>query len=153
MDRHAGLELAGTPISLVESPTDAVVGVSADGVITTWGRGAQRLFGYESQEVVGRPVTILAPDEEVRTPHELLHELLAGADVDRVETDRITKDGRRLRVLASLSAVTDHHGETVGILGVYRVRRDDQPAPLQGRLHDRRRSRRGRTLEWQPVRP
>ncbi len=119
-DRYAQAELASPSVSLVEAATDAVVGVSPDGLITTWAESARRLFGYEAGEVVGRPIAILAPDEDAGNPQQLIDKLLAGTDVDRVETDRITKDGRRLRVQVSLSTVADCHGQTVGVLGVYR---------------------------------
>jgi putative two-component system response regulator len=104
----------------VEAAADALVGVSPDGLITVWGAGAQRLFGYEPEEALGRRVSILAPSEDEREPYELIHEALAGTGVDRVETNRITKDGRRLRVVVSLSAVTDRDGRAAGIIGVYR---------------------------------
>jgi len=137
VDRCTGRELTAPAIGLVEAATDAVVGVSVGGLITTWGNGAQHLFGYEPDEVVGRPVSILAPDDS-RKPHELIHALLVGTDVDRVETDRITKDGRRLRVLVSLSAVADAQGRTVEILGVYRDITQQRDAEAAWQASERR---------------
>ena len=131
-------ELATPSVTLVESATDAVVGVSPDGLIATWGVGAQRLFGYSASEAVGSAVTILAPDTHVRKPHELLHEVLAASDVERVETDRITKDGRRLRVMVSLSAIINQNGETVGVLAVYRDMTRQRDAEAAWRETERR---------------
>jgi len=79
-----------------------------------------------------------APGDDLRRPTELIHEFLTGTDVDRVETDRITKDGRRLRVLVSLSAVTDGDGRTAEILGVYRDITRQRDAEAAWRASERR---------------
>jgi putative two-component system response regulator len=110
------LELA----SLVESATDAVIGVSPDGVINSWGERAELLFGYARGEAVGRSITMLAPLDRPREPTTLMEQVLDGQAVHRIETERICKDGRRVIVLLSLAAIRGEGGAILGAVGVYR---------------------------------
>jgi cyclic di-GMP phosphodiesterase len=110
------LELA----SLVESATDAVVGVSPAGVITSWGDGAERLFGYSRDEALGRSIGLLAPPDRDGEPTSLLERVLAGEKVHRTEAERIGKDGTRLNVLISLARIRGERGNVLGAVGVYR---------------------------------
>jgi putative two-component system response regulator len=114
------LERAVRDANVAESASDAVVGISPDGVIATWGERAERLFGYETAEAVGRPVTLLASPEHTRTQGELIARVLAGRRVERLEIERTGKDGRRLSLLLSLSAVHTRDGRAAGVLGVFR---------------------------------
>jgi putative two-component system response regulator len=132
-DGLSDLERAVRSASLVESASDAIVGVSPAGVITSWGQCATRLFGYEREEVVGRCITLLAPPENPQQPHDLISQVLAGRAIERLETERVSRDGERRNVLLSLSAVTDRHGQAVGVLGIYRdisAQRDAEVALL-----------------------
>ena len=95
------LELA----SLVESATDAVIGVTPEGVITSWGESAELLFGYTREEAVGRPITMLAPLDRSDEPTTFIEHVLSGQRVQRVETERICRDGRSVNVLLSLAAI------------------------------------------------
>jgi putative two-component system response regulator len=112
--------LLAAAAGMAEFAGDALVAVSPDGLITNWGEGARRLFGYDEQEVVGRSITILAPDGGPNNPPELIARVRLGLSVKRVEANRITKDGRTLRVLISLSAITSKTGEAQGVFGLYR---------------------------------
>ena len=109
------LELA----SLVESATDAVVGVSPAGLITSWGEGAELLFGYARDEVLDRSIGLLAPPDRDGEPSSLLERVLAGEKVHRVEAVRVRKDGTRLNVLISLARIVGEQGTVLGAVGTY----------------------------------
>jgi PAS domain S-box-containing protein len=114
------VELAFRAASLVESAGDAVVSVALDGRITSWGEGARRMFDYLPEEVLGRHVSLLSPPEQFERPHELMREAIDAGAIERLETVRVAKDGRRLKVLVSRMPVTDSAGHVVGLLGLYR---------------------------------
>lgn len=110
------LELA----SVLETASDAVVGVTPQGSITSWGAGAERLFGYTGEDALGRPISMLAPPGRPDEPGTLIQRVLAGHRVDRVETERVSKDGRALPVLLSLRVTYGHRGEATGVVGIFR---------------------------------
>ncbi|HEY2719081.1 MAG TPA: HD domain-containing phosphohydrolase [Solirubrobacteraceae bacterium] len=110
------LELA----SLLESASDAVVGATPEGMIKSWGSGAERLFGYTSQEAVGQHISMLAPPDRAEEPGAFLRQALDGDRVEQLDTERIAKDGARMQVLLSLMAVRGPDGSIAGALGIYR---------------------------------
>jgi PAS domain S-box-containing protein len=79
--------------ALIESATDAVVGVCPAGSITRWGEGAERLFGYSQAEALGRPITLLAPPNRIEEPGALIRRAMSGERIERLETERVRKDG------------------------------------------------------------
>lgn len=117
---YSDLELAFRAASLVESAGDAVIGVAMDGRITSWGEGAERMFGYLPEQVLGRHVSLLTPTELAGQPDKLIQGALAAGTLERMETVRVAQDGRRLKVVVSNMAVTDRTGQVVGLLGLYR---------------------------------
>jgi PAS domain S-box-containing protein len=101
--------------SIVESSEDAIVSRDIAGIITTWNKGAERLFGYTSDEVVGKPVTILIPSDrrhvEERT---ILERINRGARIENYETVRQRKDGSLVDVSLTISPVRNAEGKIVG---------------------------------------
>jgi len=114
-DLERALELA----SFIESASDAVVAVSADGLLTSWSDGAERLFGYSRAEIVGRSVLLLSPVGGAEEARVLLRGAQAGERVERVETERVTKDGRVLKLLVSVSPIWSQGGKFAGAVGIY----------------------------------
>ncbi len=106
--------------ALVVSMNDAVVAGTPMGLLTNWGAGATRLFGYAPQEMMGQHISVLAPEDRRLEADTLLERMRAGARVDRIETERITKDGRALKVLISAAPIFGDDGECVGFVGIYR---------------------------------
>ena len=106
--------------AIVESSEDAIGSVTPDGVIDSWNRGAQRIFGYAESEAVGKPVTILVPPERLDEENKILETLKAGGRLDQFETVRITKTGKRIHVSLSISPIKDATGKTVGFSGISR---------------------------------
>jgi PAS domain S-box-containing protein len=106
--------------SIVESSDDAIVTKDLDGVIQSWNGGAQRLFGYSSDEIVGRQVLILIPPEHRDEEQEILERLRRGEHINHFETVRVAKDGRRIDVSLSVSPVRNRFGEIIGAAKVAR---------------------------------
>lgn len=106
--------------AIVESSDDAIIGESLEGVITSWNGGAQRIFGYSAEEVVGKPVTHLVwpGDEEQMTI--LLRRIQLGERVDHVQVVRRHKDGSKVLVSLSLSPILDEGGQLIGIAKIAR---------------------------------
>ena len=115
-DLDRAVELA----ALIESTSDAVIGVSTSGTITSWGDGARRLFGYTRAQAVGKPITMLTPSERADEPSALIARIVAGEQVARLETVSVAKDGRHVNVLVSAAAIFDEHGELSGTVGIIR---------------------------------
>jgi PAS domain S-box-containing protein len=102
------------------SSQDAIVAETLEGEIVGWNRGAEELYGYSSAEVLGRPVSILAPPEGQDEIPTVLARLAGGERLDTFETMRIAKDGRRLSVSLTVSPIVDEKGVVVGVSTIAR---------------------------------
>ncbi|MGC1764725.1 MAG: PAS domain S-box protein [Pseudolabrys sp.] len=100
--------------SIVETSDDAIVSKNLDGVITSWNRGAERVFGYSAGEVVGQPITIVIPEDRQREEREILTRLGQGERIDHYETILLRKDGSLIVVSLSVSPVKNAEGKIVG---------------------------------------
>jgi PAS domain S-box-containing protein len=100
--------------AIIESSADAIISTDLNGVITSWNDGAEQVFGYKADDVIGQPVTILVPpgcyDEEA----DILARIRRGEPVDRYDAFRRAKDGRLLDVSLRISPIKDAHGTIVG---------------------------------------
>ena len=106
--------------AIVESSDDAIVSKDLNGVIQTWNAGAERLFGYRAEEVVGQPITLLLPPERIQEEEQILERLLRGQRVEHLETVRVTKDGRRMDVSVTVSSVKGQDGRIIGASKIVR---------------------------------
>ncbi|MCE9562128.1 MAG: PAS domain S-box protein [Planctomycetes bacterium] len=111
--RRIEIELARLA-AIVASSQDAIISKTLNGVIRTWNRGAERIFGYTAAEVVGKPVTVIIPPERLNEERMILERLLCGERIDHFETVRVAKDGRRLDVSLTVSPIRDSEGNIVG---------------------------------------
>src|SRR5439155_8393954 len=100
--------------AIVESSDHAIIGKTLDGIIVTWNPGAQRLFGYSSEEAVGKPMMMLIPPERRTEEPAILARVASGERVAHFETVRIRKDGRRIDVSETISPMKDSLGRIVG---------------------------------------
>jgi PAS domain S-box-containing protein len=100
--------------AIVESSDDAIYSKNLDGIITTWNKGAERLYGYTAAEAVGRSVSLIVPPEHLEELHDVLQDVRCGEPVERHETVRMHKDGRRVHVTVALAPVKDKRGEVTG---------------------------------------
>ncbi len=99
---------------IVDSSQDAIIGKNLEGIITHWNRGAEHIYGYEAEEVIGRPITMLAPDDRKDEIPKILESIRNGQHVEHFETVRVTKDGRHLDVSISISPIHNAASEVVG---------------------------------------
>ena len=100
--------------AIVESSDDAIISKDLSGIITSWNRGAQRLFGYAAHEVIGRPGTILIPPDRADEEPGILERIRRGERIEHYETVRRCKDGRLLDISLTVSPVVDVSGHVVG---------------------------------------
>jgi PAS domain S-box-containing protein len=100
--------------AIVESSDDAIISKTLDGIILTWNPGAQRLFGYSSEEAVGKPMMMLIPPERGTEEPAILARVASGERVAHFETVRMRKDGRRIDVSVTISPMKDSLGRIVG---------------------------------------
>ncbi len=100
--------------SIVESTDDAIVSKDLTGIITSWNGGAERLFGYAAEEVIGKPVTILIPPDRLDEEPEIIERISRGERVDRYDTVRRRKDGSLVDVSLTVSPLRDADGRIVG---------------------------------------
>lgn len=107
--------------SIVESSDDAIVSKDLNGKIRSWNKGAERLFGYTAQEVIGRPVTILIPTDFLDEEPAILGRIVKGERIEHYETTRQRKDGSLIHVSLTVSPVRDFSGK---IIGASKVGRD-----------------------------
>ena len=119
--REQAQEIRNGLAAIVESSDDAIIGKTLEGVITTWNRGAERIFGYSAEEVIGKPITLLIPPDQIDEEPAILQKLRRGERIDHYETVRIRKDGTRLHVSLTVSPIKDLNGN---IIGASKISRD-----------------------------
>src|SRR5437588_4214344 len=97
--------------AVVESSEDAIFNKALDGTVLTWNRAAKEMYGYSPEEIIGKNVTVLAPPEKSTEIAGILERLGRGERIAPFETERVTKDGRRIHVSLSISPVLDEEGK------------------------------------------
>jgi two-component system cell cycle sensor histidine kinase/response regulator CckA len=123
--------------AIVSSSSDAIIGKTLDGVVTSWNTAAERIFGYSRSEMVGQSVFKLIPEELHDTERSVLARLRQGEAVQLSETERIRKDGKRIWISLSVSPVRDATGVMVGAAS---IKRDITESRLMRQhLHDTQR--------------
>src|SRR5204863_4605885 len=100
--------------TIVESSEDAIISKDLDGLITSWNKGAERLFGYTPEEAVGKPVTLLIPPDRQQEESRILERLRRGERVEHFETVRVRKDGSRVEISLTISPLKDSSGRIAG---------------------------------------
>ena len=113
-DDPAGRALAQLA-AIVAASDDSIVSVTPEGLVATWNAGAERGYGYSAQEMVGRPVNVLAPHDRVEEADQLLARALRGESVRGFETVRVCKDGCSIPVSLTLSPIRDVSGAVAGV--------------------------------------
>ncbi len=119
--------------SIIDSSEDAIIGKNLDGTITSWNKGAERIYGYTPEEVVGKHISILAPSDRPDEIPEILRKIALGESIEHYESMRVTKDGRHLNVSISVSPLRDAKGEVVGASAIARDITAQKKA--EGQLH------------------
>jgi PAS domain S-box-containing protein len=113
-DQRQALENAQRMTAIVENSNDAIIGKTRDGIVTSWNPAAERMFGYSSEEIIGRSIDVLIPEDRTGEMTTILANVRAGQHVDHLETIRIRKDGSAITVSLSVSPIRDADGAIVG---------------------------------------
>lgn len=119
-ERHRAEALRRELAAIVESSEDAIIGKATDGRITTWNRGAEKMYGYAAAEIVGKPINLLAPDDRQQEVADLLDTVRSGNSVAHYETVRMRSDRRLIEVSLSLSPIRDSSGTISGVSAIAR---------------------------------
>lgn len=106
--------------TIIESTQDAIISKDFDGKILSWNRGAEKLFGFKEDEVIGQNITIVFPIERLAEELEIMEKIRAGGKIDHYETIRTTKDGRYIPVSLTISPIKNSVGEIVGVSKIAR---------------------------------
>mgnify|MGYP003574918642 CR=1 FL=1 len=107
--------------AVVDSSDDAIISKSLDGTITSWNRGAQKMFGYTAQEIIGQPITRLFPPDRLQEEANVIARISRGESIEHFETLRKAKDGRLIEISLTISPVRDGVGK---IIGASKIARD-----------------------------
>jgi len=106
--------------AIVNSSDDAIISTTLEGILTSWNRGAELLYGYQAQHAVGQHISFLVPPERLDELHRTSERIGQGERVEHLETVRIAKDGRLIDVSLTISAIQDAEGEITGISAIAR---------------------------------
>jgi PAS domain S-box-containing protein len=106
--------------SIVETSDDAIVSKNLDGIIRSWNRGAERIFGYTAEEAIGQPITIVIPKDRQDEERAILTRIRRGERIDHFETVRQRKDGSPIVVSLTVSPVKNAEGKIVGASKIVR---------------------------------
>lgn len=106
--------------AIVESSDDAIASKDLTGVVTSWNRAAERMFGYTAEEMIGRPITTIIPPELHKDETRILETIGRGERIDHFETVRLTKSGERIDVSLTISPMRDESGAIVGAAKIAR---------------------------------
>ena len=115
-DRIAAEELRAYLSAIVESTSAAIISLTKDlnGIIKTWNRGAERIYGYTAEEVIGRNISFLVPPDHPNDVPALLEKIKRGEHIERYETMRIRKNGELIHVAINVSPIIDSKGKLIG---------------------------------------
>lgn len=117
-DREKIEEISRLLNSIVVSSADAVLSKDGDGIILSWNKGAEQLYGYSAAEVIGQPISILLPPDRQAEFPEIIKKLKGGLTVETYETERMKKDGHRVVVSLTVSPIKDAAGDVVGAVTI-----------------------------------
>jgi PAS domain S-box-containing protein len=105
---------------IVQSSEDAIIGITPDGMVSSWNRGAENIYGYSAGEVVGKPASILLPSDRPEDITYYLDSIRRGERVERYETTRIRKDGKKVHISLIVSPIFDPAGRIIGASSIAR---------------------------------
>ncbi|HUH97981.1 MAG TPA: PAS domain S-box protein [Anaerolineales bacterium] len=123
--------------SIVESAMDAIIGKTLDGTIVSWNPGAERIYGYQAREVIGKPISIISPPEGPDDMRAILEKIKGGERIQQYETVRLARDGSRIDVSLNVSPLRDDAGNIVGATAIFRdITERKQAERALRRAHD-----------------
>lgn len=100
--------------AIVDSSEDAIIGKTLEGIITSWNKAAEKIYGYSAQEMIGRSISILIPEDKTSELREIYKGIAEGRGVKHLEATRRRKDGREITVALTISPIKDASGKIIG---------------------------------------
>jgi len=128
----------GMKLSIVESSEDAIVALTLDGIVVSWDRGAQKIYGYQSKEIIGKPLSVLLPSDRPEDISEILEKIKSGERVDHYETARLRKDGQIVYVSLTVFPIRNTASRIIGASSIIRditKRKETENALRESRGH------------------
>lgn len=119
-DRKQAEQKAAQLAAIVQSSDDAIIGKTLDGIITSWNKGAEKVYGYHESEVIGQPISILVPPGHEDEVPQILAKLKLGEHIDHYESVRRRKDGHSIDVSLTVSLIRDAEGKIVAASSIGR---------------------------------
>lgn len=113
-ERYKANEQRSFLAAIVESSSDAIIGKTLEGTITSWNKGAERIYGYSADEALGRPISILVPQDRPDEIPGILERIKNGELVDNFETVRLRKDGKQIDISLTVSPIKNSRGNIIG---------------------------------------
>jgi PAS domain S-box-containing protein len=113
-ERKRNEEMAQRLASIVESSDNAIISKKLDGTITSWNKGAARLFGYAAEAIIGKPIRILIPPDRQHEEDLICERVSSGERIEHYETVRLCKDGKSIEISLTVSPIRDIQGKVVG---------------------------------------
>ncbi|MEW5803653.1 MAG: MEDS domain-containing protein [bacterium] len=113
-------EMRSRLAAIVDSSEDAIIGMTLEGIITSWNHGAEKIFGYSDREARGRSISFTFPSERLHEFTEILEKLRQGQGIGHYETVHVRKDGKRIIINLSLSPIKDRTGKIIGVSSIER---------------------------------
>ncbi|WP_426477538.1 PAS domain S-box protein [Chryseobacterium sp. CBSDS_008] len=107
-------------VAIVNSSNDPIIGKTISGIITSWNNAAEQTFGFQAEEMVGKPILDIIPPDHHLEENLILEKLRSGEALKNFETKRLTKDGKHLDVSLTISPIKDQHGEIIGLSTIAR---------------------------------
>ena len=132
--------------AIVETSEDAIISKNLDGIILTWNKGAERIFGYTAAEAVGRHITLLIPEDRHYEEDNILARLKAGKRIEHYDTVRRRKDGELRDISLSVSPIRDSSGSIIGASKIARDITESKRAQAQQELLSRELQHRTRNI-------
>lgn len=132
-DKAQTEEAAMRLAAIVESSEDAIISKDLNGVVTSWNKAAERIFGYRAEEIIGQSITLLIPPELQDDEPVILAKIRAGERIEHFETIRVSKGGERLNISLTVSPIKDPRGNIIGAAKI--VRDITEQKQLEAALH------------------
>lgn len=107
--------------AIVSSAEDAIISKNLNGIVTSWNPGAEKLYGYTSEEMIGKPISILIPADHQDEEPQILDRIRRGEEIEHYQTQRVRKDGQLVDVSLTVSPIRDSLGQ---IIGASKIARD-----------------------------
>lgn len=119
-ERRQAEEVSRQLASIVESSVDAIIGKTLDGIIKSWNKSAEQLYGYSAEEVIGRPISILAPPDRPEEIPNILSRLKRGERIEHFESKRVKKNGEVIDIALTISPIITDDGAIIGAATIAR---------------------------------